>query len=33
MKPVLGMTFLWRLFGGTHIGLATARIRSVLIEP
>jgi uncharacterized membrane protein len=32
MAPAIGMATLWLLFGGTHIGLATARIRARLVE-
>jgi len=32
MEPALGMTLLWLLFGGTHVGLATRRIRTALVD-
>jgi uncharacterized membrane protein len=32
MEPALGMAALWILFGGTHIGLATAPIRGPLVR-
>lgn len=31
MEPALLVTLLWLLFGGTHIGLATTRIRGALV--
>lgn len=32
MEPALGMAALWILFGGTHVGLATSRVREPLIN-
>jgi uncharacterized membrane protein len=31
MKPALTVACLWLLFGGTHLGLATRRVRAVLV--
>ena len=31
MEPALGVTLLWLLFGGAHVGLATRRIRAGLV--
>ena len=32
MKPALIVAFLWLLFAGPHIGLATSRVRGFLVE-
>ena len=32
MEPALGMTLLWLLFAGTHVGLATRRVRTALVD-
>ena len=32
MASVLGVTALWLVFGGTHIGLATRRVRDGLVS-
>jgi uncharacterized membrane protein len=32
MEPVIGVALLWLLFGGTHIGLATRRVRTALVD-
>jgi len=31
MDPALGVAFFWLLFGGTHVGLATRRVRGALV--
>src|SRR5437667_139920 len=31
MEPALVVAVLWMLFGGTHIGLATRRVRAALV--
>ena len=31
MKPTLTVGCLWLLFAGTHLGLATRRVRAVLV--
>jgi uncharacterized membrane protein len=31
MDPALGVAFFWLLFGGTHVGLATRRVRAALV--
>src|SRR5437899_12874031 len=32
MRSVLGLTALWLVFGGMHIGLATCRVRDGLVS-
>lgn len=32
MEPALGVALFWLLFGGTHVGLATRRVRGPLVE-
>jgi uncharacterized membrane protein len=31
MEPALGVALFWLLFGGTHLGLATRRVRTALV--
>src|SRR5205814_7251177 len=31
MAPVLGVLALWALFGGTHVALASGRVRAALV--